>query len=108
MSRSSTLAITIAALSVLGMPLTAVAAPYIPESRQCYRDCTAACAAHTLQSVQGCLPDQLFSLASPAQPAAAARCDKDCTRHAEVPNSNRRPHAKSPAEAGLRQGAATD
>jgi hypothetical protein len=30
------------------------------------------------------LPDQLFSLANPAQSAAAARCDKDCTRHAEV------------------------
>jgi len=45
MSRSSTLAITIAALSVLGTPLTAVAAPYTPKSSQCYGDCTATCAA---------------------------------------------------------------
>ena len=44
MSRSSTLAITIAALSVLGMSSTAVAAPYTPKSSQCYRDCTAKCA----------------------------------------------------------------
>src|SRR3954447_23115649 len=36
---------------------------------------------HTLQSVQGCLPDQLFSLAKLRPPGAAARCDKDCTRH---------------------------
>ena len=45
MSRASTLAITIAALSVLGMPLTAVAAPYIPKSRQCYGDCAGKCGA---------------------------------------------------------------
>ena len=79
MSRASMLAITIAALSVLGMPLTAVAAPYIPKSRQCYGDCAGKCGRsiflratqcdprllYTLQSVQGCLPDQLFSLANP-------------------------------------------
>jgi hypothetical protein len=63
--------------------------------------------------VQGGLPDQLFSLAEPrptaaAAAAAAARCDKDRTRHAEVPNSNKMPLEKSPAEAGLRQGATTD
>ena len=45
MSRASMLAITIAALSVLGMPLTAVAAPYIPKSRQCYVDCAGKCGA---------------------------------------------------------------
>ncbi len=45
MRRSSTLAITIAALSVLGTPLTAVAAPYTHKSSQCYGDCTAKCAA---------------------------------------------------------------
>jgi hypothetical protein len=45
MSRAGTLAITIAAASVLGTPLTAVAAPYTPKSSQCYRDCTAKCAA---------------------------------------------------------------
>ena len=79
MSRSSTLAIAIAALCVLATPLTAVAAPYIPKSRQCYGDCPGKCGRsiflratqcdprllYTLQSVQGCLPDQLFSLVNP-------------------------------------------
>jgi hypothetical protein len=45
MSRSSTFAMTIAALSVMATPLTAVAAPYSLKSSQCYRDCTAMCAA---------------------------------------------------------------
>ena len=45
MSRASTLAITIAALSVLGTPSTAVAAPYTLKSRQCYGDCAGKCAA---------------------------------------------------------------
>ena len=62
---------------------------------------------HAVQSVQGCLPDQLFSLATPAQPPRRHVAIKDCTRHAEVRNSNRRPLEKSPAEAGLRQGATT-
>ena len=62
---------------------------------------------HAVQSVQGCLPDQLFSLATPAQPPRRHVAIKDCTRHAEVRNSNRRPLEKSPAEAGLREGATT-
>ena len=36
MNRPGTLAITIAALSVLGMAFAAVAAPYTPKSGQCY------------------------------------------------------------------------
>ena len=69
MSRASTLAITIAALSVLGTPLTAVAAPYTPKSSECYGRlynevrCSTFLRAiqcesrllHTLQSVQSCL-----------------------------------------------------
>ena len=39
------LAIAITALSVLGMAITAVAAPYTPKSSQCYGACTAKCAA---------------------------------------------------------------
>ena len=45
MNRPGTLAITIAALSVLGMAFAAVAAPYTPKSSQCYGACTAKCAA---------------------------------------------------------------
>ena len=41
MNRSGTLAITIAALSVLGVAFAAVAAPYTPKSSQCYGACTA-------------------------------------------------------------------
>jgi hypothetical protein len=44
MSRSSTLAITIVALSVLGTPLTAIAAPYSLKSSQCYGECAGKCA----------------------------------------------------------------
>ena len=39
-NRSGTFAITIAALSVLEMAFTAVAAPYTPKSGQCYGFCT--------------------------------------------------------------------
>ena len=39
------LAISITVLSVLGMAITAAAAPYIPKSRQCYSACEAKCAA---------------------------------------------------------------
>jgi len=92
MSRASMLAITIAALSVLGMPLTAVAPhTFLPMLPRLHGDVcrstflrAARCEPgllHTLQSVQGCLPDQLFSLAKLRPPGAAARCDKDCTRH---------------------------
>jgi hypothetical protein len=45
MNRSGTLAITIAALSVLAVAFAAVAAPYPPKSSQCYGACTAKCAA---------------------------------------------------------------
>ena len=45
MSRSSTLVIAMAGLSVLGAPLTAVAAPYSLKSSQCYGDCAGKCAA---------------------------------------------------------------
>ena len=45
MNRSGTFAITIAALSVLGVAFAAVAAPYTPKSSQCYGACTAKCAA---------------------------------------------------------------
>jgi hypothetical protein len=45
MSRGRTLAITIAALSVLGISSTAVGAPYSLKSSQCYGDCIAKCAA---------------------------------------------------------------
>lgn len=39
------LAISITALTVLGMAITAVAAPYTPKSGQCYSACEAKCAA---------------------------------------------------------------
>ena len=39
------LAIANTALSLLGMAITAVAAPYTPKSSQCYGACTAKCAA---------------------------------------------------------------
>jgi hypothetical protein len=39
------LAISITALTVLGMTITAVAAPYTPNSGQCYGACKAKCAA---------------------------------------------------------------
>ena len=39
------LAISITALTVLGMTITAVAAPYTPKSGQCYSACEAKCAA---------------------------------------------------------------
>jgi hypothetical protein len=39
------LAIAITAISLLGMAITAVAAPYAPKSRQCYSACEAKCAA---------------------------------------------------------------
>ena len=64
------LAISITALTVLGMAITAVAAPYTPKSGQCYRVCEAKCAAqhscersnatrllHTLQSVRSLLSE---------------------------------------------------
>ena len=71
MNRSGTFAITIAALSVLEMAFTAVAAPYTPKSSQCYGACTRGALLnilasdtngssrllHTLQSVQSCLSD---------------------------------------------------
>jgi hypothetical protein len=71
MNRSGTLAITIAALSVLGVAFAAVAAPYTPKSGQMLRRlhsdvrCSTFLRAiqcdsrllHTLQSVQSCLPD---------------------------------------------------
>jgi hypothetical protein len=39
------LAISLTALSVLGMAMTAAAAPYLPKSTQCYSACEAKCAA---------------------------------------------------------------
>ena len=44
------LAIAITALSLLGMAITAVAAPYTLKSSQCYGACTAKCAANILAS----------------------------------------------------------
>ena len=52
MNRSGTLAITIAALSVLGVAFAAVAAPYPPKSSQCYGACTAKCAAQHSCEIQ--------------------------------------------------------
>ena len=50
MNRSGTLAITIAALSVLGVAFAAVAAPYTPKSSQCYGACTASALLNILAS----------------------------------------------------------
>ena len=45
MNGAGMVAITIAALSVLGTPLTAIAAPYSHKSSQCYGACAGKCAA---------------------------------------------------------------